>query len=193
MADSSGEKNDADECVMLLWQAFLTYNMSLMTHFCVWTQYFWKLLPDKHDHGRLFARYRLAKLMTAVAHTDPYNNQEPPPTHEGEKSFLSPALSLVRWSPQHWQDLENMLVHTRNILTRKDADSLVGENDGEDQGRAVSDLYNQKVDSLIRYIRINNALASFRWILQDQLIDRDASVKIDSTLLAKFGYVMSVF
>ena len=145
----------------------------------------------KPSHGRLFARYKLAKMMTAVAHTDPYSLEHPVVVSSAKKkkSLLSPPLSLVQWTPHHWKDLMNLLQITRDVLLRQDADMLQGENDEDNDERAESDLYNQKMERLITYIRINQALADFRATLQEQLVDKDASVKVDPSVLAKFGYV----
>jgi hypothetical protein len=66
---------------------------------------------------------------------------------------------------------------------------LQGENDADSDERAKSDLYNQKMERLITYIHINQALADFRATLQEQLADKDASVKVDPSVLAKFGYM----
>lgn len=133
----------------------------------------------------------MAKIMTAVAHTDSYSLENPvvSSNKKKKKSLLSPPLSLVQWTPNHWKDLMNLLQITRDALLRRDADMLQGENDEDDDERAESDLYNQKLERLITYIRINQALADFRATLQEQLIEKDASVKVDSSILAKFGYV----
>ncbi len=83
-------------------------------------QFFWDQLPVKPSHGRLFARYKLAKMMTAMAHTDPYSLEHPVVVSlaKKKKSLLSPPLSLVQWTPHHWKDLMNLLQITRDVLLR---------------------------------------------------------------------------
>jgi hypothetical protein len=146
-------------------------------------------MSDNRQHGRLFARYKLAKIVTAACHTDAYSQEEPLAV-KGRKSIVSPALPLVRWTDNHWTDLENLLLTARDALIRVDADSLDTQDSQPDAERKDSDLYTTKVDSLLRYIRVNRAFSDIRWNLQKQLVDKATnSVKIDSAALAKFGYV----
>lgn len=137
-----------------------------------------------------------------MAHTDPYNQDDlaldtlKPGTAQ---RFLSPPLPLVCWSRNHWTDLYNLVESTREVLLRKDADMLHGENDDDDETRAGSDLYLQKVDRLLVYIRINQALVGFRASLEEQLAIleeqsglKDGTVKVDPLALAKFGCVPNI-
>jgi hypothetical protein len=145
----------------------------------------------------LYARYQLSKILTAVAHTDPYNQDDVSmdSLKPGKvQRFLSPPLPLVCWSRNHWTDLVNLLESTREVLLRKDADMLQGENEEEDETRAGSDLYLQKLDRLLMYIRVNQALVGFRASLEEQLTIleeqsglKDGTVKVDPLALAKFG------
>jgi len=157
-------------------------------------QFFWEQLPAEPSHGRLFARYELAKIVTAVAHTDPYSQKEIVATSEKKKgnteSLLSPPMSLVQWTTNHWKDLQILLQKTRDVLLRRDVDLLVGNIGDNNDDRAESDLYNIKLERLITLIRINQALADFRATLQEQLLDKHAIVKVDPSILAKFGYVV---
>lgn len=141
---------------------------------------------NRQQHGRLFTRYKLAKIVTAACHTDAYS-QEKPLAVKGRTSIVHPALPLVRWTYNHWTDLENLLLAARDALIHVDADSL-------NDARTDSDLYTTKVDSLSRYIRVNRALADIHWNLHKQLVDnasKDVTIKIDSALVVKFGYVFS--
>lgn len=152
----------------------------------------------------MYARFQLAKILTAVAHTDPYNQDQVPvdslikPQHNKPQRFLSPPLPLVCWSRHHWTDLIHLLESTREVLLRKDANLLSEQDDEEDESRAGSDLYLIKVDRLIRYIRINQALVGFRASLEEQLdiLEEQSgltngTVKVDPLALAKFGCVLN--
>jgi hypothetical protein len=148
-------------------------------------------MGEKRQHGRLFTRYKLSKIITAACHTDAYS-QEEPMVVKGRTSIVCPALPMVRWTYNHWTDLENLLVAVREALIRVDADSLESQDSQPDSERKDSDLYTTKVDSLLRYIRVNRALADIRWNLHKQLVDKTSNiVKIDSAALAKFGYVFN--
>jgi hypothetical protein len=141
----------------------------------------------------LFVRYKLAKIVTAVCHTDAYdsleennnnsNNESPPlVVVKKQKSILSPALPLVRWTNHHWTDLENLLLAARDHLIHLDNNNNAAEQDAH--------FYN--VDNLVRYFRVNRALSDIRWNLQEQLMKSDdmSNVTMDPTVLAKFGYVL---
>jgi hypothetical protein len=147
-------------------------------------------MGENRQHGRLFARYKLAKIVTAACHTDAYSQEEPLPV-KGRTSIVHPALPMVRWTYNHWKDLENLLLAVRDALIRVDADSLDTQDSQPDADRMDSDLYTAKVDSLLRYIHVNRALSDIRWDMHKQLVDNTSnSVKIDSSVLAKFGYVL---
>ena len=156
-------------------------------------QFFWAQLQDTRSYGRLFARYRLAKIVTAACHVDPYNDQPVDsiaPHQRMKNSLLYPALPLARWSDHHWQDLCSMLESMKQTMLRRDVDSLDGvEDDTVDPDRSESDLYQQKLDGLIRYIQVNRALAGIRWDLQQQLDHKQDAVKLESSVLAELGCV----
>lgn len=166
------------------------FELTQLTHLLLFSilQDFWTALPNKKNYGRLYARYRLAKILTAVAHRDPYDQNDISTLEEGErKAFLSPPLPLVRWSSKHWTDLAGLLENTRELMLRKDVDMVQEKDDEENEERAQSDLYNQKVDRLLTYIRLNQALADFRATVEEQLEVKDGTVKVDPSILAKFG------
>lgn len=143
----------------------------------------------KQQYGRLFCRYKLAKIVVAVAHSDAYSQDTPLATQNQKKSLLFPPLSLTQWSNLHWQELNSLLLVSRDALLRKDVVSLEEENDKEDEERAESDLYNVKVDRLEQYIKVNKALAGIRASIESQLRENDKSVtiiKVDPSLVAKF-------
>lgn len=134
--------------------------------------------------------------MTAVAHSDPYSQEQAvvKDKKKKKKSLVHPPLSLVQWSSQHWKDCMALLTSTRDLMLRKDADLLVDyeaeENDDEHEERANSDLYSVKLERLLVYMRIHRAMAAFRASMEQQLAHQDSAeaVKVEPSILAKFGY-----
>jgi hypothetical protein len=142
----------------------------------------------------LFVRYKLAKIVTVVCHTDAYDTLEDsdesllPVIVKKQKSILSPALPLVRWTHHHWTDLENLLLAASDNLIH-----LHNSNASTDQQQ---DAHFYNVDSLVRYIRVNRALSDIRWDLQEQLMknnnDMSSNITMDPAVLATFGYVLQI-
>lgn len=123
-----------------------------------------------------------------MAHSDAYSQEEVSGESKGKKkSLVHPPLSLVQWSNQHWNDLQRLLQSTRDVLLRKDADSLLLNDEEEHEERAESDLYNIKLDRIVPYIRINKALADFRVSLEQDVFNKNATtIKVEPSVLAKF-------
>ncbi len=88
---------------------------------------------------------------------------------------------MVQWGRDRWQILKEDLVDIKGYIVRKDATVLVTgdadqakavEDDDEDAGRWMPNLFTKRLDGVVRLIDMNNAIAPVRASLEKQIEDQ---------------------
>jgi hypothetical protein len=99
---------------------------------------------------------------------------------------------LAEWDEEDWKALQDFISDVSTNLLRKDADaSAYSEEDARTHGqRGRSKIYKNKLDRILKFIRLHKALSPFRKTLTEQLEDETISNKekptIDPELMKKF-------
>jgi hypothetical protein len=140
-------------------------------------------------HGRIYNRYRMCKI--AVAATIAKELAQGNAINEFIGEF--PSVPLTEWGTDDWSALEEYVEGTAISLIRKDADRManVKENDAVDGRRGRSALYKQKLDKVLKYIKVHQTLSPFRNVLSSQIdneeLDGSEFPKIDKKLVKEFS------
>lgn len=140
-------------------------------------------------HGRIYNRYRMCKIvvMATIAKELAQGNA----VNEGIGEF--PTAPLTEWGTDDWSALEEYVEGTAISLIRKDADwaANVKQNDAVDGRRGRSALYKQKLDKVLKYIKVHKALSPFRNVLSSQIdneeLDGGEFPKVDPKLVKEYS------
>jgi hypothetical protein len=157
-------------------------------------QQLYAIFPHKNvEYGRIYNRRAMCQL--AVSMTVANELQQ-----DANKDFgghLSGTILIMRplsqWTEKHWDKLKDSVCKIANNLLRKDANACVAdkeeeeeeeeeENEATDGERGRSSLYHDKLDGLLRIIRIQQALSPFRKWLKNLLENEETRDGVKPTL-----------
>jgi hypothetical protein len=106
---------------------------------------------------------------------------------DATKDFgLDNVIPLSQWTERHWDDLKDNICKIANNLLRKDADACLADEDEEnevtDSERGRSSLHKEMLESLLRRIRINQAVSPFRKWLKDIVENKETGDAVQPNL-----------